>query len=132
MSLLRRLARAEILNLPPVDLAANANDLFGPDAIKLDANENAYPPLVGGSLAESVNRYPEPQPARLRATMAAIYGVMPDNLVVTRGADDAIEILIRTFCNPRDDAVSICMPTFSAYAQFARLQGAPKRERGAN
>ncbi|CAA9526338.1 MAG: Histidinol-phosphate aminotransferase [uncultured Sphingomonadaceae bacterium] len=124
MSLAQRLARPEILSLPPVDLAANANELFGPDAIKLDANENAYPPLVGGSLAENVNRYPEPQPARLRATMAAIYGVDPANLVVTRGADDAIEILIRTFCNPAKDAMSICTPTFSAYAQFARLQGA--------
>jgi histidinol-phosphate aminotransferase len=123
-SLLTRLARPEILDLPPVDLAANANDLFGPDAIKLDANENPYPPLVADPLAGDVNRYPEPQPARLRATMAALYGVRPENLVVTRGADDAIEILIRTFCRPAADAVSICTPTFSAYAQFARLQGA--------
>lgn len=123
-SLATRLARPAILSLPPVDLAANANDTFGPDAIKLDANENPYPPLVGGDLAASVNRYPEPQPARLRATMAALYGVPPESLVVTRGADDAIEILIRTFCNAEQDAISICTPTFSAYAQFARLQGA--------
>lgn len=124
MSLAHRLARPEILNLPPVDLAANANTLFGPDAIKLDANENPYPPLVGGDIAAAVNRYPQPQPAQLRATMAAIYGVAPETLVVTRGADDAIEILIRTFCREGRDAVSICTPTFSAYAQFARLQGA--------
>lgn len=124
MSLASRLARPEILRLPPVDLAANANDLFGPDAIKLDANENPYPPLVGDAVAGNVNRYPEPQPARLRATMAALYGVRPENLVVTRGADDAIDILIRTFCRAGEDAVSICTPTFSAYAQFARLQGA--------
>ena len=37
------------------------------DAIKLDANENPYAPLVEGALAAGVNRYPEPQPARLRA-----------------------------------------------------------------
>jgi len=123
-SLAARLARPEILALPPVDLAANANDLFGPDAIKLDANENPFPPLVGGDVAQNVNRYPEPQPARLRAAMAALYGVAPANLVVTRGADDAIDILIRTFCRAGEDAVSISTPTFSAYAQFARLQGA--------
>ena len=56
--------------------------------------------------------------------MAALYGVAPENLVVTRGADDAIDMLVRTFCRPGEDAVSICQPTFSAYAHFARLQGA--------
>lgn len=124
MSLLERLARPEILALPPVDVSASANAEFTPDAIKLDANENAYAPLVEGALAARVNRYPEPQPARLRAVMAALYGVESENLVVTRGADDAIDILIRSFCRPGEDAVSICQPTFSAYAQFARLQGA--------
>jgi len=119
-----RLARPEILALPPVDIAALANDAFGPDAIKLDANENPYPPLVAGDLAQRVNRYPEPQPQRLRAAMAALYGVEPQSLVVTRGADDAIDILVRTFCRPGEDALSICPPTFSAYAQFARIQGA--------
>jgi histidinol-phosphate aminotransferase/imidazoleglycerol-phosphate dehydratase/histidinol-phosphatase len=124
MTLLSRLARPEILALPPVDIAAQANEAFGPDAIKLDANENPYAPLVEGALGEGVNRYPEPQPAALRRAMAALYGVAPDNLVVTRGADDAIDILIRAFCRPGTDAVCVCQPTFSAYAQFARLQGA--------
>ena len=123
-SLAQRLARPEILALEPFDIAAQANSAFGADAIKLDANENPYPPLVEGSLAASVNRYPEPQPARLKAAIAALYGVEPENLIVTRGADDAIDILIRTFCRPGQDAVAICTPTFSAYSHFVRLQGA--------
>lgn len=123
-SFLQRLARPEILALPPVDIAAQANAAFGADAIKLDANENPYAPLVEGSLVTGLNRYPEPQPAALRRAMAALYGVAPDNLVVTRGADDAIDILIRSFCREGRDAISVCQPTFSAYAQFARLQGA--------
>jgi len=123
-SLARRLARPEILALEPFDIAAQFNWAFGADAVKLDANENPYAPLVEGSLAASVNRYPEPQPARLKAAMAALYGVEPDNLVITRGADDAIDMLVRAFCRPGDDAVSICKPTFSAYAHFVRLQGA--------
>lgn len=123
-SLVERLARPEILAMPPMDVAAKANDDFSADAIKLDANENPFAPLVDGALSHNINRYPEPQPAGLRATMAALYGVGPENLVVTRGADDAIDILLRTFCRPGEDAVSVCQPTFSAYAQFARLQGA--------
>jgi len=123
-SLAERLARPEILALEPFDIAAQANSAFGPDAVKLDANENPYPPLIEGALAASVNRYPEPKPARLKMAMAALYGVQPENLVITRGADDAIDMLIRTFCRPGVDAVSICKPTFSAYAHFVRLQGA--------
>lgn len=123
-SLAARLARPEIMDLPPFDIAAKANDLFGPDAIKLDANENPFEPLGGGALAAGLNRYPEPQPARLVKAMAALYGVGSQNLVVTRGADDAIDLLVRTFCRPELDAVAICTPTFSAYAHFARLQGA--------
>jgi histidinol-phosphate aminotransferase len=123
-SLAARLARPEILELPPFDISAQANALFGPDAIKLDANENPYAPLVGGALAANVNRYPEPQPERLRLAMASLYGVSRKNLVITRGADDAIDILVRTFCRPGVDAVAISSPAFAAYEHFARLQGA--------
>lgn len=121
---IERLARPEILSLPPIDVSASANELFGPDAIRLDANENPFPPLSEDALAGDINRYPEPQPAALRQTLAALYAVRPDSLLVTRGGDDAIDLLIRTFCRPGVDAISICPPTFSAYAQFARLHGA--------
>lgn len=123
-TLAARLARPEILALAPFDIAAKASGAFGPDAIKLDANESPYRPLIDGALAAGANRYPEPQPVRLKRAMAALYGVAPDNLVITRGADDAIDILVRSFCRPVTDAVSICPPTFSAYAHFAALQGA--------
>ena len=123
-STVQRLARPEILALPGDDVSANANALFGPDAIKLDANESPYEPLTGGSFGTRLNRYPEPQPTELRAAMAALYGVAPRNLLVTRGADDAIDVLVRSFCRAGSDKVSICPPTFSAYAQFARIQAA--------
>jgi histidinol-phosphate aminotransferase/imidazoleglycerol-phosphate dehydratase/histidinol-phosphatase len=123
-SLASRLARPEILELRPFDIAPHANIGFGSDAIKLDANENPYPPLADGPLAGSVNRYPEPQPQRLRAVMAALYGVDTDELVITRGADDAIDMLVRAFCRPAVDAIAISSPTFTAYEHFARLQGA--------
>jgi histidinol-phosphate aminotransferase/imidazoleglycerol-phosphate dehydratase/histidinol-phosphatase len=123
-SLAERLARPEIRLLEPFDIAANNVAFAGPDAIKLDANENPYPPLVEGPLAATVNRYPEPQPARLKAALAALYAVQPENIVVTRGADDAIDMLVRAFCRPGTDCVAICTPSFSAYAHFVRVQGA--------
>lgn len=119
MTLAERLARPEILALAPFDLGPRV-ETFGTDTIKLDANENPFPPLGPAG----VNRYPEPQPAALRAAMAALYGVAPEQFLVTRGGDDAIDLLCRTFLRPGEDAVAVCLPTFSAYAHFAKLQGA--------
>jgi histidinol-phosphate aminotransferase/imidazoleglycerol-phosphate dehydratase/histidinol-phosphatase len=121
MSLAHRLARPEILALEPFDLGDRAAD---PDAIKLDANESPFGPLSGGSLAAGVNRYPEPQPQRLRAVMASLYGVGPNQFLVTRGGDDAIDLLCRTFLRGAEDKVAVTSPSFSAYAHFARVQGA--------
>ena len=118
MSVAVRLARAAIRDLPPVDIAGAPL----PDTIRLDANENPYAPLVAGQ--PTINRYPEPQPAALRARLAALYGVAPERLWVTRGSDDAIDLLLRTFCEAGQDSIGIVEPTFSAYAQFARVQGA--------
>ena len=113
-----RLGRPEILALPPVDIAG------APVAgtIRLDANESPYPALVQGQAA--LNRYPDPQPPDLARRMADLYGVDPAYLWVTRGSDDAIDLLIRAFCTAGRDAVAIVEPTFAAYAQFARIQGA--------
>jgi histidinol-phosphate aminotransferase/imidazoleglycerol-phosphate dehydratase/histidinol-phosphatase len=119
--LARRLARPEILALEPFDLGNHAPD---PDAIKLDANESPFGPLSGGSVAAGVNRYPEPQPQRLRAAMASLYEVEPTQFLVTRGGDDAIDLLCRTFLRGPQDKVAVTVPSFSAYAHFARLQGA--------
>ena len=118
MSVVQRLARAEVLALAPTDIAG------APVAgtVRLDANENPYPPLVQGG--GTINRYPEPQPAALRQRLADLYGVPSENLWVARGSDDAIDLLIRAFCRAGQDSVAIVEPTFSAYAQFARVQGA--------
>lgn len=122
--LAERLARPEVAALKPFDLAPRDCGAFGQAAIRLDANESPFAPLIDGPLAADLNRYPEPQPLDLRSTLAALYGVADDTVLLTRGGDDAIDILIRAFCRPQTDAVLVCPPTFSAYAHFARLQGA--------
>jgi histidinol-phosphate aminotransferase len=124
MSLATRLARPEILALRPTDTAAAAGGAPIGRSIKLDANENPFAPLVAGGIAASVNRYPEPQPAALRQRLADLYDCTSAQLWATRGSDDAIDLLIRTFCNPGADNIVIVEPTFTAYAQFARVQGA--------
>ena len=53
-TLAQRLARPEILALEPFDIAAQANWAFGPDAIKLDANDSiTMNDVTIGSLSSS-------------------------------------------------------------------------------
>ncbi len=117
-TLAARLARPDILALPPCDVAGPPL----PGTIRLDANENPYAALVAGQ--PTINRYPDPQPAALRQRLADLYGVAPACLWVARGSDDAIDLLVRAFCRAGQDYIAIVEPTFSAYGQFARVQGA--------
>ena len=92
-------------------------------ALHLDANENPYapPPLTGTT---DFNRYPEQQPTALRQRLANIYCTKPERVMVGRGADEGIEILLRTFCEDGQDSVLICPPTFGYYKTCADIQGA--------
>ena len=117
-TLAERLARPEILALCPCDVAGAPL----PGTVRLDANENPFGALVAGQ--PGINRYPEPQPAMLRQRLADLYGVAPASLWVARGSDDAIDLLVRAFCRAGVDSIAVVEPTFSAYAQFARIQGA--------
>ena len=92
-------------------------------ALHLDANESPYaPPPVKG--AEGYNRYPEQQPRALLQRLADLYGTTTDRLMVGRGADEAIEVLLRTFCEDGQDNILICSPTFGYYETCAQIQGA--------
>src|SRR5690606_37813524 len=91
--------------------------------IWLNANESAW-----GNAADtdaSCRRYPDPQPAALCAALAGLYGVDPARLIVGRGSDEAIDLLVRATCAPGRDAVLVTPPVFGMYAVSARLQGAP-------
>ncbi len=91
-------------------------------AVRLHCNENPWPPPGTGD--PLINRYPEKQPALLVGQMAELCGVGPHNLLVTRGADDAIDAVIRGFCPPGKSAIAHCPPTFVMYDFFGRLHGA--------
>ncbi len=86
----------------------------------MNANENPYE-LPG---LEGYNRYPQPQPKLLAETYAYTYGVKADQIVMTRGADEAIAILNKLFCEPNKDSVLICPPTFGMYGVNANAMPA--------
>ncbi len=88
----------------------------------LDANES---PLSGNRLfqGEDDNRYPEPQPLELLSQMAKLYGLEVDQLLLTRGIDEGLDIVFRTFCEPGKDNVIIHPPTYGYYQVCAAIQG---------
>ena len=92
----------------------------------LNANESAWssPADPDGLCA----RYPEPQPTALVEALAGLYGCAPEQLLVGRGSDEAIDLLVRALCAPGRDAVAITPPVFGMYAVAAQLQGAPLLE----
>lgn len=91
-------------------------------SIWLNANESPWP--APGAL----NRYPDPQPAALRDALAALYGAVSECVLVGRGSDEAIDLLVRALCRAGQDAVVVTPPVFGMYAVSARLQGAPLAE----
>ncbi|KGM51953.1 histidinol-phosphate aminotransferase [Lysobacter concretionis Ko07 = DSM 16239] len=89
--------------------------------IWLNANELSWPNVV--DVEGTLRRYPDPQPERLRAALARRYGCSPSQLLVGRGSDEAIDLLVRALCRPGGDTVLVTPPTFGMYAVCARLHG---------
>lgn len=89
----------------------------------LNANESAWANPADADAA--CRRYPDPQPAALRAALAGLYGCAPEQLLIGRGSDEAIDLLVRALCVPGRDGVVISSPVFGMYAVSARLQDAP-------
>lgn len=90
-------------------------------SVWLNANESAW--ANTGDAAGRARRYPDPQPAQLRATLADMYSCAPEQLLVGRGSDEAIDLLVRALCRPGADAILVTPPTFGMYAVNARLHG---------
>jgi len=118
MSAVLSLARPDILELQPYQHAA-----WDPSLERLHANEMPWR-AQGDNTAAGLNRYPEPQPRALVERMAQLYGAPASRILVGRGSDEAIDLLVRAFCRAGVDRVVICPPTFGFYKVAARIQGA--------
>lgn len=45
------------------------------------------------------------------------------NVLFTAGSMEGIDLILRTFCEPREDIVCVTVPSFSAYSHWALLHG---------
>jgi histidinol-phosphate aminotransferase len=99
--------------------------------IKLNTNENPYPPSprVLAALKTAVDPmlrlYPEPLSDSLRAVAASIYGVKAENIIAGNGSDELLSLLMRAVIGP-GERVAYAMPTYSLYETLVEIQGGVK------
>jgi histidinol-phosphate aminotransferase len=104
--------------------------LNDPDVIKLNTNENPYPPsprvfeAVRAALTGNhLRKYPEPSGHTFRQAAAKVLNVDPDSILVGNGSDDLLTILTRTFV-PEGGVMASLTPSYSLYKSLADIQGA--------
>ncbi len=113
---LDNIVRPNIKALTPY---SSARDEFKGEAdIFLDANENS---LGSAIKTHSLNRYPDPLQVKVKAKIGKMKGVSSKNIFLGNGSDEAIDILIRAFCNPGKDNIIILPPTYGMYEVAARI-----------
>ena len=110
-----KLVRENIKKMVPY---SSARDEFSGNAnIYLDANENAF----GSPLPRHYNRYPDPLQSELKARISRLKEISIQNIFLGNGSDEAIDLLLRIFCEPGQDNIIICPPTYGMYEVCAAV-----------
>jgi histidinol-phosphate aminotransferase len=125
------LANDHILGIAPYEPGKPIEELereFGlTDVIKLASNENPLPPservlkAISEALAH-LNRYPDGSAHYLRAALARRHGLTPDHIIMGNGSNELIELLVRAFLRPGEEAI-IPHPSFVVYPMIVQACG---------
>lgn len=117
---LTKLACAHVQQLVPYQ---SARRIGGHGHAFLNANESPKSTLYFFN-STTLNRYPDCQPFEVSQAMADYTSLTRDKILITRGSDESIGLLIRTFCEVGEGIV-IAPPTYGMYeiaAQTNRAQ----------
>ncbi|MDW7692238.1 histidinol-phosphate transaminase [Flammeovirgaceae bacterium SG7u.111] len=106
---LSKVIRPHVLALKPYSSARD--EYSGHEGVFLDANENPLGSVGGGNY----NRYPDPYQQEIKKKLAIIKGVQPQQIFLGNGSDEAIDLLIRAFCEPKEEKILITPPTYGMY-----------------
>ena len=119
MKSLQELTRPNIWALKPYSSARD--EYSGKTAsVFLDANENPY--------NAPNNRYPDPLQKELKALIAPVKKVKPEQIFLGNGSDEAIDLLFRAFCRPGIDNVVAIHPTYGMYQVCADINDVEYRK----
>ncbi|EGQ9500061.1 histidinol-phosphate transaminase [Vibrio cholerae] len=121
---MEKLARQQIQALTPY---LSARRIGGSGDVWLNANESPFNNEYKTDFAR-LNRYSDCQPKAMIQAYANYAGVEPEQVLTSRGADEGIELLIRAFCEPNQDAILFCPPTYGMYAISAETFGVERKK----
>lgn len=117
---LLNLIRKNILELQPYRCARDDYS----EGILLDANENSFGPILSKheeAKHTGLERYPDPYQWELKEFVAKYRGIKSNQLFIGVGSDEAIDILMRVFCEPGKDSILITPPTYGMYKVSAKV-----------
>jgi histidinol-phosphate aminotransferase len=102
----------------------------GGEFIKLNTNENPYPPsprvfeaIRAALTGDRLRKYPDPLGSEFRRTAANVLGVEPDMILIGNGSDDILTILTRAYL-PEGGLIVSPTPSYVLYRTLAEIQGA--------
>jgi histidinol-phosphate aminotransferase len=99
------ITRENIRNMLPY---SSARDEFqGTASILMDANENPF--------NAPLNRYPDPRQKALKKEISRLYNVKEDSIFLGNGSDEAIDLIIRSFCEPGESNIISIEPSYGMY-----------------
>ena len=100
------------------------------DFIKLNTNENPYPPsprvleaIRQAANGERLRKYPDPSGKAFRTTAGKMLNVDPEGILIGNGSDDLLTIVTRAFV-PQGGCIAAPTPSYVLYASLAQIQGA--------
>lgn len=91
--------------------------LNNPEAIFLDNCENNY----GSPIGKGFERYPPSSQSEVKEAIATYKNLESNQVVIGNGSDEMIDLLIRCFCEPKQDSILICEPTFGMFKVYAQI-----------
>lgn len=110
-----------------------ANTHLSRPIIKLNTNENPYPPsskvfeAIQSAARSRMERYPDPLGTTFRNAAAQVLNVSPDSILCGNGSDDILTIVTRAFVG-NGDRLRLPYPSYILYRTLAQLQGAEWEE----
>jgi histidinol-phosphate aminotransferase len=112
------LTRKNIREMHPY---SSARDEFqGTASVLMDANENPF--------NAPYNRYPDPHQKTLKKKISGLTGVNVNSIFLGNGSDEAIDLIIRTFCEPGVHNIISIDPTYGMYEVCANINNVEFRK----
>ncbi|MDQ0594254.1 histidinol-phosphate aminotransferase [Chryseobacterium ginsenosidimutans] len=107
---INNLVRKNILELQPYVSFRDNNQFENP--VLLDANESPF---------GEFNRYPDSTQKKLKQKLSEIKNISPNQIAIGNGSDELIDLIIKVFCEPKNDSILMMNPSFAMYGFYASI-----------